>query len=154
MPANLSDPNFIRHALRTGTWERYEHPTKGATLTLQIGAFPVISLHAILVDGPQRPVESFWKDLTDRDMVALLLTKVALMQSELQIAADVIARSGVIGPPEAPKTCETVLISMGDGSYSYVCTCGCRQDDISDPEIARMLADEHEKAALQDADTP
>jgi hypothetical protein len=144
MPAIIDDPNFIRHALRTGTWERYEHPTKGSTLTLQIGRFPVISLHAILVDGPQRPVESFWTDLTDRDMVALLLAKVASMQRELQIAADVIARSGAVTPPDTPKTCETVLISMGDGSYSFVCTCGHRLDDMANPESARLAATQHE----------
>lgn len=145
MAAPIEDPNFLRHALRHGTWERYEHPIKGSTLTLQIGQFPVLSIHAILVDGPQRPTEAFWNDF-DAEMQVLLLAQLAKAQRELQIAAEIISRTGVVAAPEG-SPCNTMCISMGDGLYSFICTCGARRDNFVSADAAQSAAHDHERSA-------
>lgn len=145
IPVPPEDPNFLRHAIRNGNWERYEHPTKGETLTLQIGKFPVMSIHAILVEGPDRPIEAFLDELQERETVALLLSRLAQCQEQLQIAADIIVK----GADEETQDHRWIIAYMGDRRYSWVCSCGSRQDDISDSAMAKSLASVHVEEALE-----
>lgn len=145
MPVDIKDPNFLRHAIRNGSWERYEHPTKGSTLTLQLGKFPILSIHELLVDGPAAPIDSFLRDLSrDTETQVLLLAQLAKLQRELQVATKIIAQTAP-GPVSPEAKHETLPISMGDGLYSFICTCGVRRDNYTGVEAAKLSAKEHEE---------
>lgn len=88
----MTDHEYLMHAIRNGSWERYEHPQRGETLTLQIGEFAVLSLHNILVDK-DRPIDAFWATMKTPELAALLLAKVARLSYELDVAINAVVEA-------------------------------------------------------------
>lgn len=87
---NMTAEEFIIHALKNGEWERYEHPTKGETLTLQIGKFPILSIHTVLVERRQ-PITQLMNMLDTKSFSIALLTQLAKITRELEVATQALA---------------------------------------------------------------
>lgn len=88
MPQNfsvdMSDPDFIKSMIAQGSWERYEHPQKGETLTLLAGKVAVISIHEILL-GAGLPATRFMEMMKDNDqhLAYFLLAENAQLRKQI-----------------------------------------------------------------------
>lgn len=73
-----------------GSWERYEHPEKGETLSLMMGNVAILSLHNVLTEG-HMPISRFMHMMANEDVSYFLLAKVARLEQELATAVRLLA---------------------------------------------------------------
>jgi hypothetical protein len=85
----LNDKEFLEYVFRHGTWERYEHPEKGETFTLQVGKFPILSIHNILTERTDA-ISYVMSELESKHMFALLLARVAKLEYQVKLLSKLV----------------------------------------------------------------
>lgn len=80
----------VEQALRTGKWERFEHPEKGDTVTLFLGNVAIFSIHNnLLYDNLQHSLKSALRLEFGSESVGIaLLVRNAQLEAQLNAAIE------------------------------------------------------------------
>ena len=138
----VTDIEFLRRAIQAGTWERYEHPERGETLSLRVGNVAVLSLHNILAaEGVD--LNRLVQNLADPALVATLMARLAKVEYQLRIATKALAGQPLpinAEPATPPHRC---LLLPRDKGYEITCSACEFTYRTLDSQIAEQVAKAH-----------